>query len=132
MMWRSITTNAKWSAQIEKIILAYSDRFRRYPTYSATMLIALDAYTDKYKEVFIVGPNPESFNKKLQEFHPNLVFFSAESEASPELLKRVPWLEKKTAKNNIATAYVCHAFICKLPTTDMEIFGKLLQDTNTF
>ena len=39
----------------------------------------------------------------------------------------VPLLEGKVARKGEATAYVCERRICKLPTSDPEVFARLLR-----
>ena len=41
--------------------------------------------------------------------------------------KLVPLLEGKVAKKGKATAYVCESGLCKLPTTDVDVFMEQLK-----
>jgi uncharacterized protein YyaL (SSP411 family) len=51
-----------------------------------------------------------------------------DSEASRSFLAaHLPALESMTALDGKATAYVCENYTCKLPTTDVDRFGQLLQ-----
>lgn len=40
----------------------------------------------------------------------------------------VPLLEGKTTRRGEATAYVCEKRVCRLPTSDPEVFARQLQE----
>jgi uncharacterized protein YyaL (SSP411 family) len=42
--------------------------------------------------------------------------------------KLIPLLEGKVARKGRPTAYVCEQGLCKLPTTDPEVFARQLTD----
>ena len=41
--------------------------------------------------------------------------------------KKMPLVEGKVARKGKATAYVCQRGVCKLPTTDVDVFAEQLR-----
>ena len=64
----------------------------------------------------------------IARFLPNGVVLLVDSEESRRFLAGyLPALESMTALGGKATAYVCENYTCKLPTTEVDRFGQLLQ-----
>jgi len=61
-----------------------------------------------------------------QRFVPNRVVAFAPEDQVAEAARTVPLLEGKVAQGGKPTAYLCEHFRCKAPTTDAEMFEKML------
>jgi hypothetical protein len=92
------------------------------------MLVALDFHLDTPKEIVIVTAGgreeAEPLLARLRRlFVPNkiVVVVRDGDEAQVAL---IPLVEGKTARDGKPTAYVCERGICKLPTTDLDIFAQ--------
>lgn len=70
----------------------------------------------------------EAFLRALnQRFVPNKIVLVIDGPEAREVLsKYLPVVSSMTAKNGTPTAYVCENYACKLPTTDVNAFGDLL------
>jgi uncharacterized protein YyaL (SSP411 family) len=93
----------------------------QYPTAFATMLNALDFALATPREVAIVGeleqPGTQAMIGALdQHFLPNVVVVAAPPDNAAQ---HIPLLRDRPQQNGKATAYVCEAFVCNLPTTDV-------------
>jgi hypothetical protein len=96
------------------------------------MLAALDYALDSPLEVVLVAPAPgaatalEEAQRRI--FIPNRVYVVAtEGEDLAAQARLVPLLEGKRALGGKATAYVCRARVCDLPTSDPEVFAAQLR-----
>ena len=98
------------------------------------MLLGLDFYLDRSKEIVIVtaGSTDEAseFLAVLREtFAPNkVVALVRQGEDLKRQAAVVPLVTGKVARGGAATAYVCEQGICKLPTTDPVVFSRQLAD----
>ena len=123
------TTRDEYRQRAEKALAAFQATLDRAPTSMSEMLLALDFYTDTPKEVVIVTPASRDgasslLGKLRSSFVPNRVLVVVtEEDAQGALSKLVPLVDKKVAREGRATAYVCERRVCKLPTTDPEIFA---------
>ena len=96
-------------------------------------LLALDFKLGSPKELVIVTAGPRSkaepFLSVLRRTYlPNKVLVVASKgknlKAQSEL---VPLVKGKVGRKGQTTAYVCEQGVCQLPTTDVEVFTKQLQ-----
>ena len=108
---------------------AFSNTLRESPTALSEMLLALDFYLDRSKEVVIVFPEKSKISNSpfievlRKTFLPNkIISFAVEDKIQKEHLKIIPLLEKKCTLEKRTTAYICEQGKCKLPTTDIDIF----------
>jgi uncharacterized protein YyaL (SSP411 family) len=60
-------------------------------------------------------------------FVPHGVVLLVTAQSRPALGHYLPAVAEMAAIGGQATAYVCEDYTCKLPTTDVEAFGQLLQ-----
>jgi uncharacterized protein YyaL (SSP411 family) len=124
------TTQDSYRKRAVKAFGAFSQTLTRQPMALSEMLIALNFYQVRPKEIVIVAPkgkrnDVEPFLDVLRtQFVPSRVF--AVVEEGPELMahaKVFPWIQGKIARNGMATAYVCEKGICQFPTTDFKVFA---------
>ena len=95
------------------------------------MLLALDFYLDRSKEIVLVtrgSTGAEPFLDVLrQTFAPNkVVIVVREGEDLKRQSTVVPLVAGKVARGGQPTAYVCEQGVCKLPTTDPQEFARQL------
>jgi hypothetical protein len=95
-------------------------------------LVALDYALDSPLEVVVVAPAPggaaalEAAQRRI--FVPNRIYVVAtEGEDLAAKARLVPLLEGKRALGGKATAYVCQARVCDLPTSDPKVFAAQLR-----
>jgi uncharacterized protein len=94
------------------------------PTGFAQWLSALDFSLGEPKEIAIVGDDGALtlVNVAFKEYRPNqVVAFAVDGKESP-----IPLLADRTSLNGLATAFVCHNFVCELPVTEPEALAAQL------
>ena len=111
------------------VLREVSDQVRRYPSGFGYALSAVDFLLSTPKEVAIVGKDSGDIRPLLAEtwrkYIPNKVVapgFGDDSEAT----QTTPLLGNRPLLNNLATAYVCEHFACKLPVTDVSALSAQL------
>jgi uncharacterized protein YyaL (SSP411 family) len=95
------------------------------------MLNALEFIHDIPKTIVVVTRDAgraraEPFLAKLRETYlPNRVLVVvSEGPERAELVRWVPLVEGKTARDAAAAAYVCERGACQLPTTSPDVFAR--------
>ncbi len=118
---------------------AFSNILKQNPIALSEMLLALDFYLDRSKEIIIVFPEEsEISNSSLLEvlretFLPNRIMsFISEGKMQEEHLKVIPLVYKKYARKKKPTAYVCDQGRCKFPTTDPDTFKSQINTSSPF
>ncbi len=125
-----LTTDDRYRARAGKAFSAFGATLEQSPTVVPKMLAAVDFRLDTPKEIVIVKPDREaSANPMLSRlrdvFLPNRVLsVAAEGKEIDAQKSFIPLLEGRVAIGGKVTAYVCHARICDLPTTDPDVFAK--------
>jgi uncharacterized protein len=111
------------------VLREMGDQVRRYPSGFGYALSAVDFLLSTPKEVAIIGRNSADISPLLAEawrkYIPNKVVapgFENDSEAA----QITPLLANRPLVNNLATAYVCENFACKLPVTDLTALSAEL------
>ena len=127
------TLNDRFRKRAEKALAAFLGHTEISPIALSEMLLALDFYLDRPKEIVIVTPEKgegaaEPFLQAMRKrFSPNRVLIvTSEGNASTSLSQIVPGVEYKTAIGGKATAYVCDEGNCQLPTNDPSVFAEQL------
>ena len=118
---------------------AFSNILKQNPIALSEMLLALDFYLDRSKEIIIVFPEKsEISNSPLLEvlretFLPNrITSFINEGKMQEKHLKVIPLLDKKYAIEKKPTAYVCEGGRCQFPTTDPKTFKSQINTQSPF
>ncbi len=128
------TTDDAYRVSADALLKAFSESLSRNPSALSEMLLALDFRHAKPKEVVLVAPRSreelEPFLSRLRKgFRPHRVLVTATEGADlAAKSKLVPFLEGKRAIGGKPTAFVCEAGVCRLPTSDPEIFVTLLSE----
>jgi uncharacterized protein YyaL (SSP411 family) len=94
------------------------------------MMLAVDFYLDKPKELIIVTPEGKTNDAErfIREFRrsylPNKVLMVVgEGEELRTHGKTLPLVRGKRAMKGRTTAYVCEEGLCRLPTSDPNLFA---------
>ncbi len=125
------TTRDDYRVRAEKLLTTFLGSTSAHPMALPEMLIALDFYTDKAKEIVIVSPpgkieKAKPYLKELRKnFLPNRILTVAtEGEDLESHARLIPVAGKKSALKGKATAYVCEKGVCQLPATDPAQFAQ--------
>jgi len=130
-----LTGDDAYRRRAARALGAFAGTLASRPVALSEMLLAVDFALDLPKEVVIItggprGPRQEAepFLAKLREaFTPNRVLLvAAEGKDAAAQARRVPLIAEKTASRGRPTAYVCERGVCDRPTTDPEVFGRLI------
>ncbi|MCI0409211.1 MAG: thioredoxin domain-containing protein, partial [Acidobacteria bacterium] len=126
-----LTGEESYADRAIAILRAYREPLEQMPAAFSALLWALDLYLDTVKEVALVGRGAAEATQDFlrlvrQRFVPNRVVAFSSEEAVAEMAKTVPLLAGKVALGGKPTAYLCEHFRCKTPTTDAEMFEKML------
>jgi uncharacterized protein YyaL (SSP411 family) len=128
-----LTLDDAYRASADEMLRGFSTVLNQRPTAVAEMLLALDFKFGRPKEVVIVtageADRAEPFLSVLRRsFVPRKVVIVVRGQGEQQkLAKTIPLVQGKTAKKGNATAYVCEAGVCRLPTTDVTEFERQLR-----
>ena len=125
-----LTGEEAYADRAVAILRSYREPLEQMPAAFGALLWALDFYLDTAKEVALVGPSAAAEMREFlrlirRRFVPNKVVAFSEAEAA-QGSEAMPLLQGKVALGGRPTAYLCEHFRCKAPTTDREMFEKML------
>jgi uncharacterized protein len=123
----ALTGEGRYRDGAEGALRLVADLAPRHPTFFGQWLVALDLALADIDEIAIVGdpglPATERLLAVIQVgFHPNQVVALAGTPASSS----IELLRERRQVDGLPTAFVCHAFACRLPVTDPEALAALL------
>ena len=126
------TSQKTYFVRAQNTFKAFGHKLTRTPTTLSEMLLALDYYYDKPKQIVIVTPKSrkeaEPFLKKLSKTYlPNQILVVVPSDKIDSYKTVIPMIEHKRTRKGMATAYVCEGRVCKQPTEDAEVFANQIQ-----
>ena len=116
----------------QRTLERFGERMDRAPRSLPRMLVALDFALSKPRQIVIAGKpgasDSEALLKALRErFIPvKTVVFVDDGPLKARLLPLLPFLESVVPIRGKATAYVCVDRVCRLPTSDVVEFERLL------
>ncbi|HAA54930.1 MAG TPA: thioredoxin domain-containing protein [Myxococcales bacterium] len=125
-----LTTKPRFRLYAEKTMRAFGRRIKTAPMALSEMLLALDFYHDKPKQIVLIKPKQTAsitpFLKVLRRsFVPNRVFVvTTQGARQKQLSALIPLVAQKKARKGRVTAYVCTHGVCELPTADPLVFAK--------
>jgi uncharacterized protein YyaL (SSP411 family) len=129
-----LTLKDNYRKRSEKALKSFLGNSASNPLAHSEMLIALDFYLDRPKEIVIVAPEgkikeTEPFLDELRkQFLPNRTLTVATEGDNIESHARfIPIAKKKFALGGKTTAYVCEKGICELPVNDPALFARQLR-----
>jgi uncharacterized protein YyaL (SSP411 family) len=129
-----LTGHQEYEEKAATLSRAFSDSIAPSPGAHTQFMIALDLARGPSYEVVIVG-DPQAEDTKAmvgalrKAFVPNkVVIFRPAGEEAPGITRLAGFTKDLAHLNNKATAYVCRAFRCELPTTEAHQMLALLTD----
>ncbi|MBW1913925.1 MAG: thioredoxin domain-containing protein [Deltaproteobacteria bacterium] len=133
MRLSEFTLDQRYMKKAEKLLVAFSNDLRSNPMALSEMMLAVDFYLDKVKEIIIVTPGlkkdgAEVFLEEIRKhFLPNHVLAVVSEQEVEAVAKIIPIVKGRTTINSATAAYICEQGTCKLPTIEREIFSKQIQ-----
>ena len=123
------TDNGKYRDLAEQALAIMGDSALRYPLGFARWLSAAENAQGNMKQIAVLGEaGEENFERLLKviraEYRPGVVVAAS---TYPPPKDAPALLQDRTLIDGKATAYVCEGFVCKQPTTDMEIFADQIK-----
>jgi len=133
------TTNDNYRLRAGKMLSLFLGGASARPLALSEMLLALDFYTDRVKEIVIVTPAGrmneaesylQEFRKKYLPNHTLSVVSSGKDLAGHAGL--VPLVQNKSAMNGKTTAYICENGTCQLPAPTPADFARQLGEVEKY
>jgi hypothetical protein len=127
-----MTGNSELRRKAEHLLDTFSLALEQRPVAMPFMVSALGFALQKPVQVVIAGERGNEGVRNLvrelsSRFLPNKVVLYADGGAGQqEISEMQPFVKEMRSIQGKATAYVCRDFVCKLPTVDTGVFGKLL------
>jgi uncharacterized protein YyaL (SSP411 family) len=123
-----LTGEAAYDARAAGVLRALGPAVTRAPLASPRLLVAVDWHLDRPKEVLVVGDDDARplLDVIRRSFVPNRVLVAAPTAEARSLAAVVPLLAEKSALGGRATAFVCEAGRCDLPTSDPAVLARQL------
>ena len=106
------------------------------PTAMPQMAAALDFSLGKATQVFIVGRRDDPAAARMvrevrRRYSPHRVMMFLEPGVTQERLAALfPFVGSLSMQGGQPTMYICTEYACRLPTTDPDVAGKLLDEVN--
>jgi len=126
------TGDDAYRQRLDRLVQGFSGTLSRSPTALPELYLALDFMRAKPFEIVIVASGSREdaapFLAALRSrwVPARVLVVAVEGEDFTGQARAVPLLAGKVAQGGKATAYVCRAGVCKLPTTDVEAFVAAL------
>jgi uncharacterized protein YyaL (SSP411 family) len=125
-----LTENKDYYDKAEKSLELFSGKMTAQPYATPQMLCALDFSLTKPKQIIISGKrNDKVALDMIHEVHahyiPNKILIFAEAGKQNKL---IPYLSSIIKPIDKTTVYICENYTCKLPTSDLSEFKKMLEE----
>ena len=126
--------NQEWAEMAERTLQAFQGRLRAAPPSMPQMMVAVDFYLDKPKQILIAGekdsPDTQAILREVHKrFLPNKIVLLVDGGAVQErLAPGLEILETLSRLDGKATAYICENYVCQLPTNDVAVVARLLAE----
>src|SRR5262249_23885563 len=130
------TNRAEWRDKAQKTLSAFAARLQFDPEAVPALASALDFRLSQTKQILIAGDSRSQDTRELlhvvnARFLPNKVLLLADGGTGQQRLARwLPFVAGAHRVGGRATAYVCENYICKVPTTDLQLLAQLLDKNN--
>jgi uncharacterized protein YyaL (SSP411 family) len=128
-----ITANSQYEEKAEQIGRVFSKHVWENPSAYTQLMVAVDFSVGPLYEVVIAGdpdaPDTRAMLKALRKYLiPNkVVLLRPGEERSPDIASLAGFTKDQRSIGGKATAYVCHNYSCKLPTTEIDTMLQLLK-----
>ncbi|UCF31634.1 MAG: thioredoxin domain-containing protein [bacterium] len=121
-----MTANPIFEDKVARIARAFSTEIRHHPSAFATLVSAMAAAGDAATEVVITGDpaagDTREMSRRLRSaFLPDTVLVFVPATDRQPIVDLAPYTGDMTTLGDRATAYVCRDFICRSPTTDIDV-----------
>jgi uncharacterized protein YyaL (SSP411 family) len=128
----AMTENEAWSERGGELLRTMARTMREHPLAAGRYLSATDFYLGPIKEVALSGKRESDDLQALldatyAQFEPNTIVGHVGSRRS-RLIKQMPFLQDRPARNGLATAYVCEHFACLPPVHEPEALVRQLAE----
>jgi uncharacterized protein YyaL (SSP411 family) len=129
-----LTGHQEYEEKAAALSRTFSDAIAPSPGAHTQFMIALDLARGPSYEVVIVGDSQAEDTRAMvgalrKAFVPNkVVICRPAGEEAPGITRLAGFTKDLAHLNNKATAYVCRAFRCELPTTEAHQMLALLKD----
>ena len=123
----ALTGEARYLDAAERALTEIGPGAATYPTAFAQWFSAADFLVGEPAGIAVVGDGSERDDLLAvvrETYRPRSVVAATDAAADTE----VPLLQDRQPLEGHAAAYVCHGFVCKLPTADPEVVRKLLAE----
>ena len=129
-----ITGETKWAEISDKIFITFSNEIQKTPSGYASMVNAFLFNIDRPKEIVIVGSSKDDETKKAikkikSEYVPSkVIIFKDTDDELNKLSPLAKWTVTQETIDEKTTYYICQDFACKIPTTDLELALKFINE----
>jgi uncharacterized protein len=128
----AMTENEAWSERGGELLRTMARTMREHPLAAGRYLSATDFYLGPIKEVALSGKRESDDLQALldatyAQFEPNTIVGHVGSRRS-RLIKQMPFLQDRPARNGLATAYVCEHFACLPPVHEPDALVRQLAE----
>ena len=129
-----ITGETKWVEISDKIFMTFSKEISNTPSAFAHMLNAFLFESNEPKEVVVVGsgkdPETKLAIKKIKSIYipSKVIIFKDTDDKSNKLTPLAKWTMTQESIDDKTTFYVCRDFACKIPTTDLKLALKFINE----
>ena len=129
-----ITGETKWAEISDKIFKTFSNEIQKTPSGYASMVNAFLFNVDSPKEIVIVGSSKDDKTKKAiekikSEYVPSkVIIFKDTDDKLNKLSPLAKWTVTQETIDEKTTFYICQDFACKIPTTDLDLALKFINE----
>jgi uncharacterized protein YyaL (SSP411 family) len=126
-----LTGRREYRQSAEMLLRGFGQELAAAPAALSDMLLAVDFWADRSKEIAIVLPDADASEPLLQmrlraHFLPNDVQWVGSESQVGATAKTAAWLEGKHCLKGLPTAYVCTEGVCDLPTHLPDVLDREL------
>ena len=129
-----ITGETKWAEISDKIFMTFSNEIQKTPSGYASMVNAFLFNVDSPKEIVIVGSSKDDKTKRAiekikSEYVPSkVIIFKDTDDKLNKLSPLAKWTVTQETIDEKTTFYICQDFACKIPTTDLDLALKFINE----
>lgn len=126
--------NNDWRTKAERTLSTFGEVLQRAPFTMPQMAAAYDFSIQKVKQIVVAGrKDDEAAKRMIREVHsrytPNKILLLIDgSEVQQEMFGENSYVKLLVMIDGKPTAYVCEDFVCRLPTTDLKMLSRMLDD----
>ena len=129
-----ITGETKWAEITDKIFMTFSNEIQKTPSGYASMVNSFLFNIDSPKEIVIVGSSNDdetikAIKKIKSEYVPSkVIIFKDTDDELNKLSPLAKWTVTQETIDEKTTYYICQDFACKVPTTDLNLALKFINE----